>query len=168
MATPLQTNTTKLTDLKSKLGVSPDENPFTKLQEKTVTPSAAQQEVMPDDNYIALSKVTVNGDVNLVSENIKEGVSIFGVAGSHKGETHPTKVLVGVNSEDGMDYMEWANVGDSFTAIVGTPGDPSTGTEGVVRDADGNIIESTSEKYEKYTVKVTFIVPDRSVMVTFY
>lgn len=168
MATSLQTNTTKLTDLKSKLGVSPDENPFTKLQEKTVTPSAAPQKVTPDDNYIALSKVTVNGDANLVPENIKEGVSIFGVAGSHKGGTQPTKVLVGVNGADGIDNVEWVNVGNSYTAIIRTSGDPTTGTEGVVRDADGNIIESTSEKYEKYAVKVTFIVPDRSVMVTFY
>lgn len=149
------------TILDSKAGSNP------KLQEKTVMPTAVQQEVVPDTEYDGLSKVTVNGDANLISENIKEGISIFGVLGNHKGETHPTKVLVGVDSYDGFGTAAWANVGNSFTAIVGTSGNPSTGTEGVVRDVDGNIIESTSEKYQKYNVKVTFIVPNRSVLVTY-
>lgn len=52
------------------------------LQSKTVTPTKNAQIVTPDEEYDGLDKVTVNGDGNLLPENIKSEVKIFGVYGS--------------------------------------------------------------------------------------
>lgn len=56
-----------------------------KLQSKTAIPNASGQIVAPDTGYDGLSQVTVNGDSNLTSDNIKSGVSIFGVNGNYGG-----------------------------------------------------------------------------------
>lgn len=54
-------------------------------EEKTVTPSKESQEILPSENKY-ISKVIVNGDDNLVPENIEEGKTIFGVTGTAKLE----------------------------------------------------------------------------------
>lgn len=67
------------------------ESPVVNLQEKTTNPATTAVEVTPDLGFDGLSKVTVNPvdsniDPNIVPENIKTGVTILGVEGSHKGE----------------------------------------------------------------------------------
>ena len=51
---------------------------------KTVTPGTTNQTAVASGRYTT-GAVTVKGDANLKAENIAEGVSIFGVSGTHSG-----------------------------------------------------------------------------------
>lgn len=51
---------------------------------KTVTPTTTEQIAVASGRYTT-GDVKVAGDANLVAENIAEGVSIFGVQGTHSG-----------------------------------------------------------------------------------
>lgn len=51
---------------------------------KTVTPTTTNQTAVASGRYTT-GAVQVAGDANLVPENIAEGVSIFGVTGTHSG-----------------------------------------------------------------------------------
>lgn len=51
------------------------------LQEKIVEPTKDTQIITYDKGYEGLRNVTVNGDENLISKNIKSGETIFGVNG---------------------------------------------------------------------------------------
>ena len=76
------------------------------LQNKTVTPSSSEQIVKADSEYNGLNEVVVNGDDNLISENIVEGKTIFGVDGTAKtggGGTTIEKGLV-INACDSDGY----------------------------------------------------------------
>lgn len=64
------------------------------LQEKTVTPSKNMQEVVADDSYYGLSKVIVNGDENLIADNIKQGTTIFGVNGTMAGAWDTSQIRI--------------------------------------------------------------------------
>ena len=50
------------------------------LEEVTITPNGQQIVALPEEGYDGFSKVTVSGDANLVSANIKDGVTIYGTA----------------------------------------------------------------------------------------
>lgn len=60
----LQTNTTKLTELKNKANNLPDQNPPASLQERTVVSTTVQQEILPDSGYDGFSKIIVNAIPN--------------------------------------------------------------------------------------------------------
>lgn len=71
---------------------------------KTATPSASAQDITPTSGKF-LSKVTVSGDANLLAENIKSGVSIFGVSGTF--EVTPT-----------VEYIQYKPVENVYTAQI--------------------------------------------------
>lgn len=50
---------------------------------RIVTPGVEDQHITPDDGYNALSSVYVEGDENLLPENIRDGIEIFGVQGTY-------------------------------------------------------------------------------------
>lgn len=72
---------------------------------KTVTPGTTNQTAVASGRYTT-GAVTVKGDANLKAENIAEGVSIFGVTGTHSGGT---KAVCTVTS-GGWGYMENAYI----------------------------------------------------------
>lgn len=48
----------------------------------TITPGTSNRTITPDSSHTGLSQVIVRGDSDLIAENIKSGVNIFGVEGS--------------------------------------------------------------------------------------
>lgn len=63
---------------------------------KTVTPTTSNQTAVASGRYTT-GAVTVKGDANLVAENIKSGVSIFGVAGTLSGGAKTCKLTASVS-----------------------------------------------------------------------
>lgn len=72
---------------------------------KTVTPGTAAQTAVASGRYTT-GAVTVKGDANLKAENIAEGVSIFGVTGTHSGGTKAVCTVTSI----GWDYMNNAYI----------------------------------------------------------
>lgn len=83
-------------------GLSYDIEVVHNYQQKTVTPSGTSIIVTADDGYEALSQVTVEGDADLVAENIKKDVNIFGVTGTYEGGSGVTETVL---YERGTSYM---------------------------------------------------------------
>lgn len=72
---------------------------------KTVTPTTTNQTAVASGRYTT-GDVVVAGDANLVPENIAEGVSIFGVQGTHSGGGGPWY-------QQFVDYLK--TEGDKYT-----------------------------------------------------
>lgn len=82
------------------------------LQSKTVVPGRTGQRITSDKDYHGLSEVYIAGDGNLISSNIREGVTIFGVKGSYSsGQVYQEKTVVPnsskltVTADDGYNAL---------------------------------------------------------------
>lgn len=103
-----------------------------RLQSKTATPSISQQTIIPDNGYDGLSQVTIGAvtssiDSNIQAGNIKQGVTILGVAGSYAGGGStlvPTAGDYPVVLDDGMKRI----AATSYTATGVKITIPVTGT----------------------------------------
>jgi hypothetical protein len=75
---------------------------------KSVQPSSSQQTITPSSGKF-LSSVTVYGEIDLLPENIRSGVSIFGVSGSYDGKEVVVDVgrnIVTVSSQNVYIYPD--------------------------------------------------------------
>lgn len=106
-------------------GIYPEET--IKLQIKSATPSNEEQIVTFDEGFDGLKEVVISGDKNLTSENIKEGVSIFGVDGSYALELedltiNPSKEQQIFNHQesDGYDNVIVNPIPSEYVIATGT------------------------------------------------
>lgn len=72
----------------------------------SVTPSSSDKTLATAGKY-TMSNIIVKGDSNLVAENIKSGVSIFGVAGSYEGSL---KYDATVKYDSVVDTLLFSNI----------------------------------------------------------
>ena len=78
---------------------------------KTIKPNTSNQIAIVEGVYTT-GEVTVEGDSNLVAENIAEGVSIFGVTGTHSGGGN-------TEAEDGLITRTLTSITNDRVTVVG-------------------------------------------------
>lgn len=111
-------------------------------QEKTATPKASTQTIVPDEGKY-LNKVVINGDSDLKAENIKKGVEIFGTTGTlEQYNPNGTEWCVGKDNED--FYNNNYAVGSLLFYANGVYLAPRGSREGIKYSIDGKTWDATS------------------------
>lgn len=143
------------------------------LQSKSVIPSTEKQAVAPDSGYDGLSIVTVEGDANLVPENIVSGKRIFGVEGTAEtgggsiwDEEIPDdgKTRLFIHLEDGRTSpMLRCQVRGTVTVDWGDGTDPDTLTG---TSSSGYTVRTVAHEYSKPGDYIITLTVDNAMRIT--
>lgn len=112
----------------------------------TITPSVNAQTIVPG-TYITGIPLLVEGDANLVPENIKKDVSIFGVTGEYEAGFQLVKVTNYNPAREGFTAPAQVEVSG-----IGTIGSDDYGTDGSAANGIYQVTEDT--KYKKGYARV--------------
>ena len=112
----------------------------------TITPSVNAQTIVPG-TYITGIPLLVEGDANLVPENIKKDVSIFGVTGEYEAGFQLVKVTNYHPAREGFTAPAQVEVSG-----IGTIGRDDYGTDGSAANGIYQVTEDT--KYKKGYARV--------------
>lgn len=91
------------------------------LQSKTVAPTGQTFTITPDDDNDGLSSVTIEGDSDLVPENIAKDVTIYGVTGTLEAESGSETLnttAIDYSAWDSGSFRETLETGDTLTYAV--------------------------------------------------
>ena len=89
------------------------------LQSKSITPSTSTQHVYPSSRFDGLSQVTVNGDSNLISSNIRKGKSIFGISGVFPNySSQKTQLKIATTKTSNSLYFKIPNTVDFLNCRI--------------------------------------------------
>lgn len=126
---------------------------------KTVTPSTAQQLAVAASKYTT-GNVYVAGDSNLVADNIKSGVSIFGVSGSYGGSGSSMQNKNATPSSTSRITISGLGEVNNFVIIInGTNINTGGGVISSAVYSNGTFIDMQKiEKYDSGTVTMTGVL----------
>lgn len=125
---------------------------------QTITPSTMAQTIQA--NVYLTGTQTIQGDAGLVPDNIKNGITIFGVTGSYEGETGGEFAVPLTITVDSGVTVSAINGDTTLTAISNGTAQfilPKGGTWTITATKDGETAVTTVTVQESYTGELEFI-----------
>lgn len=125
---------------------------------QVITPGTTQQTI--NGGVYLTGTQTIQGDAGLVPENIKSGITIFGVTGEYAGEQTLFAVPLTITVDSGVTVSA-INGDTTLTAVSNGTAQfilPKGGTWTITATKDGETAVTTVTVQESYTGELEFIV----------